>query len=184
MSDKQERAYWVTCDEKDFRYTLHGPDGFDSTLGEPEDCSWVRDGKDAVDRLNDQHDTIATLRRELAEARKATELCANGQRTLIEKVEQANARASAVTIDNARKDEALEGLVDGLDANCDGRDGLSNEQWDRRVALARAALSSTPDALVKEVRRYMRHDIECEECVTEPCTCGLDALLAKLGGKP
>lgn len=37
---------------------------------------------------------------------------------------------------------ALEMLTDGLDANTDGRDGLTNEQWDRAVALARSALAS------------------------------------------
>jgi len=32
---------------------------------------------------------------------------------------------------------ALEGLLDGLDANFDGRDGLSQEHWDERVQKAR-----------------------------------------------
>ena len=36
--------------------------------------------------------------------------------------------------------EALESLLDGLDANTDGRDGLSEEQWDRRCAVARAII--------------------------------------------
>jgi hypothetical protein len=36
---------------------------------------------------------------------------------------------------------ALEGLLDGLDANGDPeRCGLSQEQWDRRIAAARSAL--------------------------------------------
>jgi hypothetical protein len=65
-----------------------------------------------VSKMDDELDvalgkTIATLRRELEDARKATELCGNGQRTLIEKVEQANVKLSAVTIDNAMKDVAL-----------------------------------------------------------------------------
>jgi len=41
--------------------------------------------------------------------------------------------------------EALENLLDGLDANCDGRDGLSEEEWDKRIAKARAVLEETQE---------------------------------------
>jgi hypothetical protein len=37
--------------------------------------------------------------------------------------------------------EALEGLIDGLDANGDERCGLSDEQWRKRIKEARAALA-------------------------------------------
>lgn len=32
--------------------------------------------------------------------------------------------------------EAIHGLLDGLDANIDGRDGLTQKQWDDRIAFA------------------------------------------------
>lgn len=41
--------------------------------------------------------------------------------------------------------EALAGLLDGLDANADGRDGLSSDEWDTRVAKARRALDAHDD---------------------------------------
>lgn len=41
--------------------TLLGPDGFVCRLGEPEDCSWVRDGESVVARLNEQHRRIQEL---------------------------------------------------------------------------------------------------------------------------
>jgi hypothetical protein len=37
---------------------LVGPGDFHTFLGEPEDCKWWRDGKDAVARLNEQHDLL------------------------------------------------------------------------------------------------------------------------------
>lgn len=42
--------------------TLVGPDGFACTLTEPEDRIWCRDGKEVVDRLNEQAATIAAQR--------------------------------------------------------------------------------------------------------------------------
>lgn len=41
---------------------LIGPDGFECVLGEPEDRYWRRDGKDAVKRLNEQHEELERLR--------------------------------------------------------------------------------------------------------------------------
>ena len=37
---------------------LLGPNGFKCSLGEPEDCSWYRDGSEAVERLNKLHEFI------------------------------------------------------------------------------------------------------------------------------
>ncbi len=45
---------------------LVGPDGFECCLGEPEDCSWYRDGNRAMKRLNEQLDEINYLKAELA----------------------------------------------------------------------------------------------------------------------
>ena len=42
--------------------TLIGPDGWECTLGEPEDCMWYRDGSIAMNRLNEQHEEIQELR--------------------------------------------------------------------------------------------------------------------------
>lgn len=36
-----------------------------------------------------------------------------------------------------RAQYALEGLLDGLDANFDGRDGISSESWEERIEKAR-----------------------------------------------
>ena len=43
---KQELGY---CEDYDL---LLGPNGFECMLGEPEDCTWYRDGSGAVDELN------------------------------------------------------------------------------------------------------------------------------------
>ena len=37
-------------------------------------------------------------------------------------------------------EDALDGLFDGLDANADDREGLTNVQWQRRIAQAHKAL--------------------------------------------
>jgi len=51
---------------------------------------------------------------------------------------------------------------------------------------ARAALALPADSLAQEVVKYMRHLATCDKASNlspyTPCTCGLDALLAKLGG--
>jgi hypothetical protein len=48
-------------DDDRFACRLTGPDGFECVLGEPEDRTWSRDGRDAVVRLNAQHKRIAAL---------------------------------------------------------------------------------------------------------------------------
>jgi len=55
-------------DDDRFGCRLTGPDGFECQLGEPEDRTWSRDGRDAVDRLNAQHVRIAALEEGLREA--------------------------------------------------------------------------------------------------------------------
>jgi len=47
------------CDE-DYEVLL-GPESFECILTEPEDRTWNRDGRKAVDRLNEQHRCIAAL---------------------------------------------------------------------------------------------------------------------------
>ena len=61
-----EQAYKIAETDNDDHYwkLLVGPDGWECFLGEPEDCNWMRDGHGAVDRLNEQHAEIATLRAE------------------------------------------------------------------------------------------------------------------------
>jgi hypothetical protein len=56
-------------------------------------------------------------------------------------MELINARAGINSEAVPLMKEALEGLLDGLDANVDGRDGLSTERWEKRIAHARAALA-------------------------------------------
>jgi hypothetical protein len=51
-----------------FGKLLLGPDEFECLLGEPEDCGWLRDGRDAVARLNEQDAEIKRLKNELLEA--------------------------------------------------------------------------------------------------------------------
>ena len=60
------KAYWLDYDAEEYceEYlpVLKGPDDFECMLGEPEDSTWVRDGGDAIGRLNSQHDKIECMR--------------------------------------------------------------------------------------------------------------------------
>ena len=64
-------GYWLDYDDdeyaEEYMPVLKGPDGFEAMLGEPEDCSWLRDGAGVVDRLNEQHKEIEALRAQLKE---------------------------------------------------------------------------------------------------------------------
>lgn len=54
----------------------------------------------------------------------------------------------------AALESALDGLLDGLDANADPeRCGLDATQWQRRITTARALLEKTTEAELAEVRR-------------------------------
>jgi hypothetical protein len=156
-------AYHIDHDEKDFDDVdvLVGPDGFQCVLGEPEDRSWLRDGRDAVARLNQQHETIATLRRELAEARAEIDEIGHTGGTSITRLNAANARAAAVSLDNAlllaAAEAALAVLEVGVDpgphhmATLEGRAEWIDRMTPVRERL-RAALASAPDGLVERVR--------------------------------
>jgi len=256
---------------------LRGPDGFECLLTEPEDRSWYRDGREAIKRLNEQHETIATLRRELAEAKSRASLFAeeleHDNSDYKWQAEQANAKIAAMTLDNARKDAALrdiskrlhypdvksddgpvatynymcglmaiadaalaaapadslgetiEAMTDAItsrnltefatagealahaDAPSAASLSLDNARLrkladravyaylddekasykvvDSAMTDLRAALASSPDAMVERARKYMSHDKYCDKMFGRPtgCTCGLDALIASLGGK-
>ena len=65
-----EAPYHVEVDHEDYAddYSiLVGPDGWACMLGEPEDCTWQRDGSKAVQKLNEQHDEIIRLRNDISE---------------------------------------------------------------------------------------------------------------------
>ena len=47
---------------------LLGPGGFECFLGEPEDCTWYRDGRGVVDELNRLHDENEQLQAAIAKA--------------------------------------------------------------------------------------------------------------------
>ena len=53
-----DKAYYAEQNEDGGYSFLRGPDGFGCCLGEPEDCTWYRDGKPAVERLNQQHEAL------------------------------------------------------------------------------------------------------------------------------
>ena len=53
-----DKAYYAEQNEDGGYSFLRGPDGFECCLGEPEDCTWYRDGKPAVERLNQQHEAL------------------------------------------------------------------------------------------------------------------------------
>jgi len=57
----EAKAYYVEQPEDGGYSFLKGPDGFECFLGEPEDCTWHRDGSAAVVRLNQQHEALAAL---------------------------------------------------------------------------------------------------------------------------
>lgn len=61
-----EGPYRVTIDDE-CNESLEGPNGFDCSFGEPEDCTWGRDGHDAVVRLNEQHAENEAWRKAVAE---------------------------------------------------------------------------------------------------------------------
>jgi hypothetical protein len=65
--------YWIEDGEDWFGCTLKGPRDFECTLGEPEDRNWYRDGADAVERLNEQHQRIVELDAEVKRLREALE---------------------------------------------------------------------------------------------------------------
>jgi len=51
------------ADKYDYGYdVLIGPRGFECMLGEPEDRNWFRDGRDAIDRLNELEAEVEQLR--------------------------------------------------------------------------------------------------------------------------
>ena len=64
MSDKKPAYYFDTEAEMDEYWgkVLLGPEGWDCLLGEPEDCTWYRDGSTAMNKLNEQHEEIQRLR--------------------------------------------------------------------------------------------------------------------------
>ena len=41
--------------------------------------------------------------------------------------------------------EAINGLLDGLEANTDGRDGLTQKQWDDRIQFARETFNKATE---------------------------------------
>lgn len=63
-------AYRVDPDAEPWDSILLGPDEFACRLGEPEDRTWGRDGREAVERLNAQHAELTTLRARLAEVER------------------------------------------------------------------------------------------------------------------
>ena len=131
-------------------------------------------------------ETIATLRRELEEAREKLDLWDEWKLT-VETNADGNVRRlghqlAAVTLDNARlrklADRAVYAYLDDEKA--------SYKVVDSAMTDLRAALASSPDAMVERARKYMSHDKYCDKMFGRPtgCTCGLDALLAEIGGKP
>jgi hypothetical protein len=59
--------YKSETDDKNGYDTLYGPDGFECTLTEPEDRTWGRDGKDVVEKLNAQHESLQKTRKTIEE---------------------------------------------------------------------------------------------------------------------
>ncbi len=79
LSGLLERIAAALTEEDDYRIdtgpddddfcTLVGPAAFVCRLGEPEDRSWLRDGSEAVARLNEQHRDLDRARAEIARLR-------------------------------------------------------------------------------------------------------------------
>ncbi len=63
----------------------------------------------------------------------------------VKAVVELDADIARLTEANRVMREALDGLLDGLDANVDERSGLTNEQWEQRIAFARAALAQASE---------------------------------------
>jgi chromosome segregation ATPase len=66
-------------------------------------------------------------------------------------------------------------------------DATGSDASDGPYTRLRALLSAPPGDLVREVREYMEHKRDCNKAhgfmPDDRCTCGLDALLIKLGGE-
>lgn len=58
--------------------------------------------------------------------------------------------------------EALHGLLDGLEANVDGRDGLTQQQWNGRIQYAREVFDKATGSTVlhPELRKAMKLQLE------------------------
>ena len=54
--EEKEIAEDYGVEEFDTRSFLIGPNGFVCVLGEPEDCTWNRDGSEVVSKLNELQD--------------------------------------------------------------------------------------------------------------------------------
>lgn len=152
------------------------------------------------EHLKWESDTITTLRRELAEARaeklQKQSVIDNLKSDVIPEIcrerDDANAKLSAVTLDNARLRAALKKLTTRTrDILRHDKEIIVHGGWEHDLDVPCeicAAISSTPDALAQEVLGYMVHMGDCNADLSEgddvyKCTCGLDALLAKLGGQ-
>jgi hypothetical protein len=138
--------------------TLVGPDGWWTFLGEPEDCTWSRDGRDVVDMLNKQAAEIARLTAE-RDASIAHRSATNEEIKKLHAVIKSKGFSveDSVALHETRSEAArltaeLHRLAHGADIEGDGMCPHALEAANLRAELAAArAVPADVEALIKEV---------------------------------
>jgi hypothetical protein len=158
----------------------------------------LRDVQQLHDAALETEDKLDDLKREVREECAARELAEGVQRKVIEYVHFVLKGTNEVDGDLCNSvqlaaDRIASKLAASSLTNAALRTALEKIEHNGCVEdahVARAALALPADSLAQEVVKYMRHWWGCEryhdaaDDVEErlPCTCGLDAVLAKLGG--
>ncbi len=154
--------------------------------------------QDIIDgALKDTGQQVVELRRKLEETDSTLGNCREGYEAateaiaeLNEELNEANAKLAASSLANAALRSALVYKPHGSYNSC----RLCGQTWwddkpPNHSPGCVAALALPADSLAQEVVKYTRHDPGCNLlCATSEydngtCTCGLDALLARIGGK-
>jgi len=138
--------------------TLVGPDGWWTFLGEPEDCTWSRDGRDVVDMLNKQAAEIARLTAE-RDASIAHRSATNEEIKKLHAVIKSKGFSveDSVALHETRSEAArltaeLHRLAHGADIEGDGMCPHALEAANLRAELAAArTVPADVEALIKEV---------------------------------
>jgi len=154
--------------------------------------------QDIIDgALKDTGQQVVELRRKLEETDSTLGNCREGYEAateaiaeLNEELNEANAKLAASSLANAALRSALVYKPHGSYNSC----RLCGQTWwddkpPNHSPGCVAALALPADSLAQEVVKYTRHDPGCNLlCATSEydngtCTCGLDALLARIGGQ-
>ena len=93
--------------------------------------------------LDDAATALAEQAEEIGRLTRQRDLAARAIHDDIDYENEVEVEAAALRRQLAEAQEVVDGLLDGLDANCDERCGLTNAGWEKRIARARQWLAST-----------------------------------------